>query len=104
MSSKKIWSLLLLFALSFSVLHDYTFSFIDTKHSINSSCIVDMCSHSLDKKADTICEIHHGYHSMYLFLETHISLQNPQKVQSLFVYTNKLFSLSVFSFLKPPIL
>ena len=101
MSSKKIWSLLLLFALSFSILHDYTFSFVDTKHSIDTSCMIDI---HLDKKTDTICEIHHGYHSMYLFLETASQLPISQKLQSFFVYTNKLFSLSIFNFLKPPIL
>lgn len=104
MRLKKTWLLVLMFTICFSVMHDYTFSVLDTKHSVNSSCMVDTCLHNTDRHTDRMCEIHHSYHSIYLFLMTPISFINRQKVKSIFVYTNNLFSLHIFTFLKPPIL
>lgn len=104
MRLKKIWLLVLVFAICFSVVHDYTFNILDTKHPANSSYVADACLHNADRHTDTMCEIHHDYHSIYLFLMSPVSFLSRQKVKSIFVYTNNLFSLHIFTFLKPPIL
>lgn len=102
MNSKKIWSLLLLLAISFSVAHDYTFRAID-KHSSSVEIYLDKFSHiSSEKHPDKLCDIHFEYHTQYIFEQNIISFSKIE-YKPLFAYEKIFCSLDYFNFLKPPI-
>lgn len=102
MKSKKIFSLLLLFALSFSVVHDYTFAILDN-HSSSVEAYVAELNPNLGKHKDTLCDIHFEYHMPYTFASKSHSLPAMEKADSFFTYNETFFSLKYFNFLKPPI-
>lgn len=102
MNSKKIFSLLLLFAISFSVMHDYTFAILDNNHSFVESYISET-SPILDTNRDILCDIHFEYHMPYTFPTKELSLPILSKVDSFFSYNETFFSLKEFNFFKPPI-
>ncbi|MEK6658612.1 MAG: hypothetical protein AABY36_02895 [Campylobacterota bacterium] len=103
MNSKKIWSLLLLFAMSFSMLHDYTFAVLDGNHCSANKCISELSSASSTQTTDTLCKIHIEYHTAYLFLEKSAYIPIIQKRDDFFAYNKMFLSLDYFSFFKPPI-
>ncbi|DAB28430.1 MAG: hypothetical protein A2513_03570 [Sulfurimonas sp. RIFOXYD12_FULL_33_39] len=102
MKLKKIYSLLLLFAISFSVTHDYTFAILDNKHSSLKAYINEL-SFDTTKRGDNLCDIHFEYHISYTFPTKEPSLPIIGKEKSLFSYNGTYFSLKQFNFFKPPI-
>ena len=103
MNSKKIWSLLLLFAISFSVVHDYTFAVLDDKHSSMEAYVTELSSPVMGEHADMLCDIHFEYNTPYLFLDNPISFPIVDTQDSLFAYDEIFLSLDYFNFFKPPI-
>lgn len=103
MNSKKIWSLLLLFVISFSAAHDYSFAVLDNKHSSIEAYLAELSSPVIGGHADMLCDIHFEYHTPYLFLDNHISFPIVDAKDSLFVYDKIFLSLNYFNFFKPPI-
>lgn len=103
MNSKKIWSLLLLFAISFSAAHDYTFAVLDNKHSSIEAYVAELSSPIMGGHADMLCNIHFEYHTPYLFLDNHISFPIIKTEDSLFAYDEIFLSLNYFNLFKPPI-
>jgi len=102
MNSKKIWSLLLLLAISFSISHDYTFSALD-KHSSSIETYLGEFSHVISNKhADKLCDIHFEYHTQYIFEQNTISFSQIE-YKPLFAYEKIFYSLNYFNFFKPPI-
>ena len=102
MNSKKIYSFLLLFAISFSVMHDYTFAVLDNHGSSVKEYVSEM-SPSMDKKNDNLCDIHFEYHTTYTFPAISITLTSIGKIESFFTYNEIFLSQKQFDFLKPPI-
>lgn len=103
MNSKKIWSLLLLFAISFSAVHDYTFAALDDKHSSIEAYVTKLSSQVMGEYAGMLCDIHFEYHMPYMFLDNHISFPIVDAEDGLFAYDEIFFSLDYFNFFKPPI-
>ncbi len=103
MNSKKIWSLLLLFAISLSVVHDYTFAVLDDKHSSMEAYVTELSSPVMGEHADMLCDIHFEYHTPYLLLDNSISFPIVDTQDSLFAYDEIFLSLDYFNFFKPPI-
>ncbi|MDD5372512.1 MAG: hypothetical protein PHO62_03675 [Sulfurimonas sp.] len=93
--------LLLLFAMSFSVLHDYTFAVLDNHCS--SACTSKASFEASNETTDTLCKIHTEYHTPYLFLEKSAYIPIIQKRDDFFTYNEMFLSLDYFSFFKPPI-
>jgi len=103
MNSKKLWSLLLLFAMSFSIFHDYVFAAFDDKHSSVNRCINELSSASSTPATDIVCDIHIEYHTTYLFVEKTTRIPIIQKKDDFSIYNETFISLDYFSFFKPPI-
>ncbi len=63
MKIKSIATLVLLFAISFSIVHEYTFAFYDEDH-----CSAVEYVNELQAPSDhgDICDIHFAYHSTYI--------------------------------------
>lgn len=103
MNSKKIWSLLLLFAISFSVVHDYTFAVLDNKHSSIEAYVAELSSPVMGEQADMLCDIHFEYHVPYIFLDNRIPFHIVATKNGFFAYDKIFISLDYFNFFKPPI-
>jgi len=103
MNSKKIWSLLLLFAMSFSIVHDYAFAVLDDNHCSVEAYVAELSPSVSCEKADMLCDIHFEYHTAYLFLEKSAYMPIIQKREDFFAYNEIFLSLDYFSFFKPPI-
>lgn len=99
-----MWTFLLLFAMSFSVLHDYTFAIIDDHSSSVGAYVAEFSSNpSTNQHRDNLCDIHFEYHTPYLFLVTHIPFPSADTQDNHFTYDGSFLSLSYFNFFKPPI-
>ena len=103
MNLKKICSLLLLFAISFSIVHDYTFALLDDNHYSENTFISEVSSMASNATTDKSCKIHIDYHSAYLFFEKSAYIPIIQRRNDLFAYNEIFFSLDYFNFFKPPI-
>lgn len=102
MNSKNIWSLLLLIAMSFSLVHDYTFVSLDNdKHSVQEY-ISELTTHSSNKDGFKH-DIHSEYHNLYLCPTNTLLFSNTEKVESTFQYNEIFLSWNYFNFYKPPI-
>ncbi|MCW8895181.1 MAG: hypothetical protein OQK48_07910 [Sulfurimonas sp.] len=108
MNSRKLWSLLLLTALSFSIAHDYTLTLLDKKH--HSSQI----QHSVQEYLSTVItsdthtdkfihDIHNEYHTVDLCPTKKLLLSNTKKIKNSFKNSKVFLSWNYFNFLKPPI-
>lgn len=103
MRNKKIWSIFLFFVLSFGITHDYIFSTLDTHHSSEVSCNINPTKTLSDLPDDITCKFHGAYHSIHILPNnSHIQIAY-QKTLLITTHIKKLFSISIFNFLKPPI-
>lgn len=102
MKFKKIYSLLLLFTISFSVMHDYTFALLDDNSPSVESYMNDLSAKG-QKRVDVLCDIHFEYHMPYTFPAKTPSIPLLKKADDLFIYKDLPVSLKEFNFLKPPI-
>lgn len=102
MNSKKLWSLLLLIAMSFSLVHDYAFVALDKDNHFVNEYISDIMTPSSGSD-----ELTHQLHSEFHVFDLHptrlISIGDVQKEKSLFIDDEIFLSLSYSNFLKPPI-
>ncbi|MGE4419259.1 MAG: hypothetical protein AB7D38_05440 [Sulfurimonas sp.] len=103
MNLKKIWLLLLLSAITFSVTHDYAFAALGENHCSVNSCISETSVIDLNEEADTLCKIHVEYHAAYPFTQKLVYIPTIQKRDTLFKYNKTFLSLDYFNFFKPPI-
>jgi len=102
MKTKKVWSVLLLIAMSFSFLHDYAFNLLDNhQHSVQK--YISELSAPTSNVAIDIDNIHFEFHMSYIIPAKLISLQTVEGEDTLFIYNNVLRSWKYFNFFKPPI-
>lgn len=102
MNSKKIWLFLLLFAMSFSVVHDYTFALLEDS-SCAGSCMAKTSYETSNESVDPLCKIHGEYHALYLFCEKSASIFKIEKRGDCFTYQDLPLLQKSSHFLKPPI-
>jgi len=91
---------MLLFALSFSIVHEYAFAFYDTDHCSTTEYVAE-----LDAPQDhgDICDIHFAYHQACLhYQDTQLPLYTLSSSQELFEHQNYNFQTQL-EFFKPPI-
>jgi len=100
MKRKSLVTLVLLFVMSFSILHEYTFAMIDEDH-----CSVSEYANEIAgpvHKGD-ICDIHYEYHMAYLlpseqkYPQTSYINTKPRIHKESYKFTQNL------DFIKPPI-
>jgi len=102
MKTKKIWSLLLLIAMSFSFLHDYAFNILDNhQHSVAGYvCELSAPTSNVDIN---IYNMHFEFHMTYIIPAKLISIPTIEGEQTHFVYQSVPLSWKYFNFFKPPI-
>ena len=106
MKNKKLITLVLLFAISFSTLHAFAIDFLDTDQCSTSEYVAEIAHESAhhDHESGDICSVHHLFHTAFIIpvYEDFISEINtedkPLSIQSSYTYNN------LENFLKPPIL
>ena len=100
MKIKSFVTLSLLFALSFSIVHEYVFAFYDTHH-----CNVGEFVSELDSSGDhgDICDIHFEYHHVFVLPQEHIFVQETQSFLKPVIYKESYKFLANLDFMKPPI-
>ena len=100
MHSKKIWSLLLLFVMGFTVVHEYVYTTFDNDHCTTQEYISEL---STSNDHGDLCDIHFEYHSSYILVAS-TKLILPKKISSAIKSPNILYSFdSLMTLLKPPI-
>ena len=101
----------LLFALSFSIVHEYAFAFYDEEHcntaeyvqELQGPVIHETESHDINKQIHDICDIHFEYHQAFVLLPNMPVLQNHD-LRSNIILTKETYQFhSNLKFIKPPI-
>lgn len=103
MNLKKICSLVLLFAINFSIVHDYAFARSNDNHYSANTCISEVSPVASNGTTDKSCKIHIDHHAAYLFSEKSAYIPIIKRGDDLFAYNEIFFSLNYFNFFKPPI-
>jgi len=103
MNVKKISSFILLFALSFSLVHDYIFVTLEKDHHSAVEYIFDEFYTSDSNKDGLMHDIHTQYHAMDISPAKPHSILNTIKTKSIFKHNKVVLSYQSFNFLKPPI-
>ena len=102
MNSKKIWLLLLLIAMSYSVVHDYTIDMLDSDKCSVEEYVSEHTNINPDTEGD-ICDVHFVYHLSYICPIELSSLTSIKKEEDFFMHDELFFSWNNFNFFKPPI-
>lgn len=102
MNSKKVWSLLLLFAMSFSIAHDYSFMIIENdKHSVKE--YISELTASVPDTKELSHQLHGEFHVLEIATNELFSFGKIEKEINRFFYNEIVFSFNYFNFFKPPI-
>lgn len=101
----------LLFAMGFSIVHEYAFAFYDDEHCNTTEYVEefqgpiahDTNSHELSAHEDDICDIHFEYHQAFLLLPDTTLLHNYD-LRSNIALTKETYQFQTsLKFIKPPI-
>ena len=101
MNIKKIWTLLLLLAMSFSIVHAYAFSAIEADHHGSVHEYIQELSVPTDH--GDICDIHFEYHVSYLLPEYFILPDHTSLTDTLFNVNERIEIDKTTSLFRPPI-
>jgi hypothetical protein len=111
MNIKSFITFSLLFAISFSIVHEYAFAFYDDKHcdtteyvkEFQGPIVHDIDSHESSAHEDDICDTHFEYHQAFLLLPNS-HLLNGYDLRSNITLTKEIYQFQTNQkFIKPPI-
>ena len=106
MKLKSLITLSLLFAISFSILHEYAFAVYDDEHCNTTEYVQEFQGPNLHESPDShddICETHFEYHQAYLLFPNSALLQDDT-LRSNTLPTKETYQfLFSLDFIKPPI-
>ena len=100
MKLKSIITFSILLALSFSITHEFAYTFLDEEQ-----CTVNEYVAELDAPTgvDELCDTHYEYHNIYTFSQDNIFIQDVDKTSELIIQ-NESYNFSINSDLViPPI-
>ena len=100
MKLKNIITLSILLALSFSIMHEFTFAKYDKEHCSVSEYISEL---KAPNNCGDICDIHFEYHQAYMFPPEKISIQNIDKTSEKKLHKESYKFLENSDLIKPPI-
>ncbi|PHR59392.1 MAG: hypothetical protein COA44_00130 [Arcobacter sp.] len=90
----------MLIAMSYSLVHDFTFSVLhDEQHSVKEY----ISELTIPAANEDIHDIHFEYHTAFVFPLKFIFLQNVIREETVFAHNKVFLSRSHFEFFKPPI-
>ena len=111
MKTKSFITFSLLFALSFTMVHEYVFAFYDNNHcdikeyvqELQGSVTNHTASHQESVHEDDICDIHFEYHQAFVLLH-HLPLPQSHDLRSNIILTKETYQFHTYlKFIKPPI-
>ena len=103
MKTRKLISIVLLLAMSFSSLHAYAIDFLDEDHCSVSEYVQEIEMPHDGNIAGDICNIHHDFHTVFLLPETYLPVTHTVATEvNIHVALTHDFQ-SYKNFLKPPI-
>ena len=102
MNSKKIWSMLLLIGIIFSITHDYAYIVLDEDHHSVQEYISELNTPD-SNHGGVIHDIHAEQHASDIYLVNVFSFSNDKNLKPLFQHNKVFLSLNYFNSFKPPI-
>lgn len=102
MNFKKLCSLLLLFAISFSLLHDYAFIGLEDDHHSLAEYVNEHQGVASDTD-EPVHQIHSQFHISDIYPTAFVFLKDIERERSFFTHNKIFLSQNHFSFFKPPI-
>ena len=103
MNSRKLITLVLLLAMSFSTLHAFTITLLDDDHCNVSEYIQEIEQASSDTFSGDICDIHHEFHIPFLLPEPTLTSLNNQTISANISVTESYTFYLQNTILQPPI-
>ena len=98
---KNIVTFILLFSMSFSIVHAYAIEILDTDKSHLSEYILE-ASHTNTQHNDKICDIHNAFHTVFI-LPTNIIVDKDISTSQKPLFTPKNYTYnSLQNLLRPP--
>ena len=103
MIKQKLISVIVLFMMSFSVLHAYVIDAVDEDHCSISEYVQELDQCSEHEISADICDIHHAFHTPFVLLET------TTDSKKILVFTPLVFQVKTYNFqlnntpIRPPI-
>ena len=101
MKLKSIITFSILLALSFSIMHEFTFTLLDEEQ-----CSVSDYVNELDAPTgvDELCDIHYEYHQAYMFPQKQFYMQNVDEISELIIEDKSYnFSLNLDLIIPPTV-
>jgi len=102
MNSKKVWSFLLLIAMSYSFVHDYAFNIFHDEHHSVQEYVSELTTLTSSEIGD-IHDVHFEYHVKYIFQSEFVSSLAKDGKETFFPHNKIFLSWKYFNFFKPPI-
>ena len=100
MKIKSIVSLLLLFVISFSLVHEFAFAYLDDEHCSTSEYIAEL---ERPTECGDICDVHYEYHAAYILPNTDLQFITTQ-INDNQITENDTYLFQTYSkTIKPPI-
>ena len=111
MKIKSFITFSLLFAISFSIVHEYAFAFYDNEHCNTTEYVEefqgpvahDIDSHESGEHEDDICDIHFEYHQAFLLLPDATLFQDDNLRSNIILLKETYQFQTNLKFIKPPI-
>jgi len=103
MYSRKIISILLLMAVSFSTLHAFTIVLLDEDHCSVIEYVQEIEQASSSEFSGDVCDVHHEFHVLYLLPEPTETLLNTQGISTNISMTESYTFYLQNTILQPPI-
>ena len=103
MNSRKLITLVLLLAMSFSTLHAFTITLLDDEHCNVSEYVQEIEQASSDTFSGDVCDIHHEFHIPFLLPEPTPMSQSRQAVNTKTSMTESYTFYLQNTILQPPI-
>ncbi|MDA7817042.1 hypothetical protein N9A28_02510 [Sulfurimonas sp.] len=100
MKSKSIVALALLFIMSFSLLHEFTFAYLDDDHCTTAEYVAEL--EGPIEKGD-ICDIHYEYHNTYILPQVNTAFNALQISYSQISRSDSYLFKTYSKTIKPPI-
>lgn len=100
MKLKSIITFSILLALSFSIVHEFTYAFLDEEQCSVSEHIAEL---DAPTGVDALCDTHHEYHNIYTYSQENISIQEIDKGTELILQNESYNFLLNSDLVIPPI-
>ena len=82
MKIRKLISIFLLMAMSFSTLHAFTIALLDDEHCNVTEYVQEIEQAYSDTWSGDVCDIHHGFHLLFLLPEPRVTITNVQNIST----------------------